>query len=311
MELEQISVVLGWFALALYIVATILYAYQFVLRRPVTAWWARFCVGAGFICQTASIGLHSTMTQGTQMTGGNSLVLASWVLVLVYFIVEHVIKIPIYGTFLIPLAVVLLIIAQLVGQPELTAEQGRQLDSWRVGIHVGLIFLANVGFLVSAASSAFYLIQDTQLKRRKTTPIFRKLPSLAQTQKIARRAVVLAFPAYSVGLILGIIRAIETDVNGWWADPRIMLAGVVWVIYGTYLVLVYRREVSARTACWISLGGSAVVILLAVLARTASGRLPRIRHLAASSHVTAAYRVPRLPRPAQPPGRCRRRRTRC
>ncbi len=272
MEIEQISVVLGWFALALYIVATILYGYQFVLRRPVTAWWARFCVGAGFICQTVSIGLHSTVTEGTELTGANSLVLASWVIVLVYFVVEHVIRIRIYGTFLVPLAVVLLIIAQLMGiggsEAELTTEQARQLDSWRVGIHVGLIFLANVGFLVSAASSAFYLIQDTQLKRHKTTPIFRKLPSLAQTQKIARRAVVLAYPAYTVGLVLGIIRAIETDVQGWWGDPRIMLAGVVWAVYGTYLVLVYRREVSARTAGWISLGGFAVVIVVAVLART-------------------------------------------
>ena len=269
--MEQVSVILGWFALGLYIVATVLYGYQFLLRRPVTAWWARFCVGAGWICQTVSIGLHSVVTEGTQMTGGNSLVLVSWVLVLVYFIVEHVIKIRIYGTFLIPLAVILLIIAQLMnlgGPVGLTAAQVRQLGSWRVGIHVGLIFLANVGFLVSAASSAFYLIQDAQLKRRRTTPIFRKLPSLAQTQKIARRAVVYAFPAYTAGIVLGIIRAIETDVSGWWQDPRIMLSGAVWVIYGTYLVLVYRREISARTASWISLAGFAVVLVIGILART-------------------------------------------
>jgi len=268
---EQVSVILGWFALGLYIVATVLYAYQFLLRRPVTAWWARFCVGAGWICQTVSIGLHSVVTHGTQMTGGNSLVLVSWVLVLVYFIVEHVIKIRIYGTFLIPLAVILLIIAQLMnlgGQIGLTAAQEQQLASWRVGIHVGLIFLANVGFLVSAASSAFYLIQDAQLKRRRTTPIFRKLPSLAQTQKIARRAVVYAFPAYTAGIVLGIIRAIETDVSGWWQDPRIMLSGIVWLIYGAYLVLVYRRKISARTASWISLAGFAVVLVIGILART-------------------------------------------
>lgn len=269
--MEQVSVILGWFALGLYIVATVLYAYQFLLRRPVTAWWARFCVGAGWICQTVSIGLHSVVTHGTQMTGGNSLVLVSWVLVLVYFIVEHVIKIRIYGTFLIPLAVILLIIAQLMnlgGPVGLTAAQVKQLGSWRVGIHVGLIFLANVGFLVNAASSAFYLIQDAQLKRRRTTPIFRKLPSLAQTQKIARRAVVYAFPAYTAGIVLGIIRAIETDVSGWWQDPRIMLSGIVWLIYGTYLVLVYRREISARTASWISLAGFAVVLVIGILART-------------------------------------------
>ena len=166
--MEQIAVILGWFALALYIVATVLYAYQFLLRRPATAWWARFSVGAGWICQTASIGLHSAVNNWTPMTGGYSLVLTSWVLVLVYFVVEHLIKIRIYGTFLIPLAVVLLIIAQLMnlgGAAGLTQSQADQLASWRVGIHVALIFLANVGFLVSAASSAFYLVQDAQLKK--------------------------------------------------------------------------------------------------------------------------------------------------
>ena len=270
--MEQASVVLGWFALALYVAATVLYGYQFLLRRPVTAWWARFSTGAGFICQTAAIGLHSSATHGTQMTGANSLVLASWVLVLIYFIVEHLVKLRVYGVFLIPLATLLFIIAQLIGidtsAAGLTAEQVRQLDSARVGVHVALIFAANACFLVGAAASAFYLVTDTQLKRHKTTPLFRKLPSLAQTQKLARRAVVAGYPAYTGGLVLGVIRAIETDVSGWFADPRIILAGVVWAVYGTYLLLVYRRGISARTACWFSLAGFGVVVVLAIVART-------------------------------------------
>jgi len=269
---QQISVVLMWFALALYVAATVLYGYQFILRRPVTAWWARFATGAGFICQTASIGLHSVATEGTQMTGANSLILLSWVLVLIYFIVEHLIKLRVYGTFLIPLATLLMIVAQIMGistsAAGLTAEQLRQLGSWRVGIHVALIFAANACYLVSAAASAFYLIQDSQLKRHRTTPLFRKLPSLAQTQKLARRAVVAGYPAYTVGLVLGVIRAIETDVGGWYADPRIMLAGVVWLIYGTYLLLVYRRDISARRASWLSLAGFTVVAIVGIIART-------------------------------------------
>ena len=93
---------LFWFALALYIAATVLYAYQFVLKRPKVGWWARFLTGAGFICQTLSIGAHSIADDGTQLTGRNQLMLASWALVLLYFVMEHVIKIKIYGAFLIP-----------------------------------------------------------------------------------------------------------------------------------------------------------------------------------------------------------------
>lgn len=269
---QQISLVLMWFSLALYIVATVLYGYQFILRRPVTAWWARFATGAGFICQTASIGIYSAAKNTTEMTGANSLILSAWVLVLIYFIVEHLIKLRVYGALLIPLAALLIVIAQFMGVESsaagLTAEQVRQLASWRVAIHVALIFAANACYLVSAAASAFYLVQDNQLKRRRTTPLFRRLPSLAQTQKLARRAVVAGFPLYTVGLVLGVIRAVETDVGGWYADPRIMFAGVVWLIYGLYLILVYRRDISARRASWLSLAGFAGVALVGIIART-------------------------------------------
>ena len=93
--MAQISVVLFWFAMALYIVATVLYAYQFVLKHPRVGWWARFATGAGFICQTLSIGARSITTHGTQLTGANQLLLASWALVLLYFVMEHLIRIKI------------------------------------------------------------------------------------------------------------------------------------------------------------------------------------------------------------------------
>ena len=121
--LLQASEVLFWFALALYIGATVLYAYQFVLRRSQVGWWARFLTGAGFITQTLSIGAHSIATKGTQLTGANQLMLASWALVLLYFVMEHVIKIKVYGTFLIPVAVVLMGASQVVALEEAVARR--------------------------------------------------------------------------------------------------------------------------------------------------------------------------------------------
>jgi ABC-type transport system involved in cytochrome c biogenesis permease subunit len=91
---------------------------------------------------------------------------------------------------------------------------------------------------------------------------------LGQTDLVARRAVSFAFPAYSAGLLLGILRAVEADVTMWWADPRIVLAGVVWAIYAVYLFLHYARNLSARSAAWIAIVGAVFVIALAIVART-------------------------------------------
>jgi len=269
---HEASLVLFWFSFALYVAATVLYAYQFILRRPKVAWWARFLTGAGFICQTLSIGANSIASDGTLLTGENQLILASWALVLLYFVMEHLLKIRSYGAFLVPVAVLLMIAAQLVGGPSagynLTPEQLELIDGWGIGFHVALIVFANAGFAFGAISSGLYLYQNNQLKTHRSNRVSRRLPSLATLQSVARRSIALAFPVYTAGLTLGVIRAIQTDVGGWWADPRVMMAGLVWVTYGAYLVIVYRRDVSIRTSSWVALVGFVFVIILAVLART-------------------------------------------
>ena len=269
--MSQASQVLFWFALALYIGATVLYAYQFVLKRHKVGWWARFLTGAGFICQTLSIGAHSVATGGTQLTGANQLMLASWALVLLYFVMEHVIKIKIYGTFLVPFAVLFMAASQIVGGltggTPMTASEQHLLASWRVGFHVALIVFGNAGFAFGAVSAGLYLWQERQLKRHRSNAVTRRLPSLATLQNIAVKAIGFAFPVYTVGLLLGMIRAIETSVPEWWFDPRIMMAGVVWLTFAIYLWIVYRHEVPTRTSSWVAVLGFFFVVVLAILAR--------------------------------------------
>lgn len=270
--MQEASLVLFWFAFAFYIAATVLYAYQFILRHSKVGWWARFCVGAGFLLHTASIGAASMATDGTLFTGENQLILASWALVLLYFVMEHVLRIRTYGAFLIPVAVVVMTVAQIIGGAsagyDLTAEQLELVSGYGIAFHVALVVFANAGFAFSAVSSGLYLYQNNQLKRHKTNKLSRRLPALATLHNVARRSVTFAFPIYSAGLTLGVLRAVQTDVNGWWADPRVMMTGVVWVTYAVYLVMVYRHDVSSRLAAKVSLLGFFFVAVLAVLART-------------------------------------------
>jgi ABC-type transport system involved in cytochrome c biogenesis permease subunit len=270
---NQVSFVAFWLAMALFAGATVLYAYHFAAKRPLLSKLATFATGLGFIALTASIGLRSTATGGTQLTGANVLILMAWALVLVYFVVEHLIRVKVYGTLLVPAALVVLLLAQLMGAStsvlgDLTAEQAALLDNWRVGIHVALIAFANAGFLISAAGSLAYLVLERQLKRKRTNKLLNRLPSLAQTDMVARRSVVWAFPVYTAGLLLGVLRAIETDVSLWWADPRVILAGIVWAVFAFYQFMRWRLGWAGRSAAYISLVGFALVAVLAVIART-------------------------------------------
>jgi len=259
--------------MALYAGATVLYAYHVITKRAALSWYATFATGAGFVMHTISIGLRSTATDGTELTGANVLVLMAWALVLVYFILEHAMKVKVYGTLLVPAALIVLLVAQVMGVSrgvlaDLPADQAILLDNWRVGIHVFLIAFANAGFAVSAAGSLLYLVLERQLKARKTSKLLNRLPSLTQTDGVARRSVVWAFPVYTAGLLLGILRAMETDVALWWADPRVILAGLVWMLFIGYQFLRWRKGWAGRPAAYLSLVGFAFVAVLAVVART-------------------------------------------
>jgi ABC-type transport system involved in cytochrome c biogenesis permease subunit len=260
-----------WLAMGLYAGATVLYAYYFLSKKPLYSRYATFLTGSGWLLHTASVGLHSSSAEGSRLWGSYSLVLAAWALVIVYFVVEYLVKLKVYGTVLVPVGLVLLVIAQILGVAKPytppPATDAALLESWRVIVHVVLIVFANAGFAIGAAASGAYLVLEAQLKRHRTSTFFKRLPSLAQTDLVARRSVSWAFPAYTAGLLLGILRAIETDVAGWWADPRVMLAGAVWAVFAAYLYLHYGRNTSARTTSLVALAGLVVVVALAIVAR--------------------------------------------
>lgn len=268
----QVQVITFWLAIALYAGATVLYAYHFLSKVRSYSFYATLLTGAGFLCNTASIGLRSAVTHGgTELTGPNTLVLAAWAIIFVYFVVEHLIHLKVYGTVLVPVALLLLLVAQLLGAGRAAASlppmEAALLESWLVGVHVALIVFANAGFAIGAAASITYLALEAQLKGHRTSTLFRRLPSLAQTDLVARRTIAWAFPAYTAGLVLGVLRAIETNPPSWWADPRVMLAGVVWVVFGVYLYLHYGRGVSGKTTAYIAIVGLVFVIALSLAAR--------------------------------------------
>jgi ABC-type transport system involved in cytochrome c biogenesis permease subunit len=194
--------------------------------------------------------------------------LTAWALVLIYFLVEHLARVKVMGVLLVPGALIALAIAQLSFEPTGGEAVADVLDSWRVGIHVVIINLGNAGYAIAAAASLIYLVQEAQLKRHTTNVFFRRLPSLASADRLARRAIALAYPAYSAGILLGTLRAVEFDVESWYLDLRVVLAVTVWLVFGAYLLLRSRTEASGRSMALLCLAGFVVVVILAVVART-------------------------------------------
>lgn len=269
--MEQAAVILFWISFAGFVAASVLFAYQMLLRRPVKI-PPQMVTGIVLIIYTMSIGLNSVANGGTPMTGANQLVLASWALFVLFFIVEYVLKFKQYGGVLVPVGVVFMAIAMLVSKGSkdiapISSNISQQMDSMGIAFHVGLIVFANMLFLIGAIASALYLYQAKQLKAHSTSLLSRRLPSLANLERLASRSITIALPIYLGGQLLGIIRAIRVDAAGWWADPRVMLSGAVFVVFAIYMILMLRNKISGQANAWIAIFGGVLVVSLMVIAR--------------------------------------------
>lgn len=270
--MEQAAVILFWLAFVGFVAASVLFAYQLLLKRPVAV-PPQMVTGIALIIYTTSIGLNSIVHHGTQMTGGNQLVLASWALFVLFFVVEYLFKFKQYGGVLVPAGVVLMIFAMITSKAQsslapMPSNISAQMESAGIGFHVALIVFANMLFLIGAIASALYLYQAAQLKNNASGLLGRRLPSLSNLENLATRSITIALPIYLGGQLLGIIRAINVDAAGWWADPRVMLSGLVFVMFAVYMVLMLRNKLSGQTTARIAIAGGCIVIALMVIART-------------------------------------------
>lgn len=270
--MEQAAVAFFWLAFAGIICASVLFAYELLLRRKISV-SPQLVTAIGFVALTASIGLNSVANGGTPFTGANQLILAAWALVILYFVVEYILKFKNYGMIIVPIVAALMVVAQLIGASRsdiapIPTALTSQMASAGIAVHVAMIVFANMLFLIAAVSCALYLYQTAQLKNHSTSILSRRLPALSNLEKLSVRAISIALPVYLSGQLLGVIRAIFVDAAGWWADPRIMMSGLVLLIFALFLFMHQRNTVSGQTTSWIGVLGGAFVIILMILART-------------------------------------------
>ena len=267
-----------WLSFVGLLAASVLFARQMVARERAASSAAsvagQIIAGLAWVILTISIAFNSIVHHRTPLTGANTLVLIAWALVLVYFAIEYLFRFKLYGSVLISISAILLFIAQVVsavgGASEAVAPAhvSAQVDSTVVTFHVLLIIFGSVLLLIGAVASALYLYRDRGLRLHKTNVLSRRLPALANLERLALRLVTVALPIYFAAQILGVTRAIAERIARWYFDPRIMMSGVVLGVFIVYGVLSHRQKTSGVVTAWIAVAGGLCIIALMVFART-------------------------------------------
>ncbi len=255
--------VLLWIAVALYGGSCALYMGYLLGLPPVATRAARVLLGAGFVAHMAEIGARGVHGMHPVSSVGDSVGFLAWLLVGAFLIMQAKRRLDAVGAFIAPVAMVLLLTAQL-SHPSDAGTQGLGALG---RLHISLSLIGVAIFALATGLAIFYLAQERQLKQRRLGAIVKKGIALETLDTLAHRCVQIGFPIFTLAMILGAIWA--PRVGGLMMRPEYPLSTVTWAAFAALLIARTTSGWRGRRAAMLTLVGfgAAVVVLGIYLAR--------------------------------------------
>jgi ABC-type uncharacterized transport system permease subunit len=246
---------LFWPALVAYGEAALAYAgsarYAGGLSRAAT-WGVRL----GWLVQTALLVAQASRAEGFPWaTWAGSLNLFVWLVVTGYLIWGCRPRYRLLGLAVMPLVVALLVVSYAAGG--IAEEDSGDFSTVFLVLHVGLVLAAFAGFTLSAGLAALYLWQERRLKRRAPDVLRQRAPSQEALDRLTARTILLAVPALTLGLAVGLARLV---VEGGGFDALMAVALAVWAAYVGFLLLRFEAGWRGKRTAYLALGGLVLVV---------------------------------------------------
>jgi len=158
----------------------------------------------------------------------------TWNVTGIFLIIAIKFKIPVLGSFITPLTALLLICSAttITNQPVPIPPALRSL--W-LPVHSFLAFVGEAVFGVAFCVGIMYLIQENQIKKKKWSVLFDRLPSLQTLDDLNYLCLSVGFPFLTLGIITGSIWAEYAWGSYWSWDPKETWALITWLVYAALL----------------------------------------------------------------------------
>lgn len=189
----------------------------------------------------------------------NSVSLCAFLLAVLFLFVYWRYRFESLGVFLFPMVFVMTGVAAMQAPVPHWANTATR-STWLV-VHIVLVLLGYAALVLTALASVFYLIQERQLKRKKSMALLERLPPLGTLDNLISKSLGFGFVLLTVGVVTGGTWAYIDAGPRWLSDPRITIALLNWAIC---LLMVFLRI----TAGWR--GRKAAALAVAVVAFSAA-----------------------------------------
>jgi ABC-type transport system involved in cytochrome c biogenesis permease subunit len=117
-----------------------------------------------------------------------------------------------------------------------------------------------------------YLVHARRLRSKVLPGQGLKFLSLERLEEMNRRAIVLAFPLLTAGVVVGMAllaqaaRPVRT-----WSDPRMLTAIALWLVFAVLLYLRYSRHVRGRRVALLTIVAFVLLVVTLAVPHTLSG----------------------------------------
>ena len=247
-----------------YAVAFLLELLQLVRPRPILRLLALVFGSAGLLAHTVYV--YFVVKPLQLETAFGSLVFLAWVLAVFYLYGSLHHRRAAWGLFVLPLVLGLIALAEIFHHPaspgtpgpswEVFALQGK--DFWPV-LHGILLFLAAIGICVGFVASVMYLVQVYRLRKKMMPGKGMRLLSLERLEAMNRRAILVAFPLLTAGLLVGLGLLLQSGES---ASGYVRILSVVglWLVFAILLYLRYRVHARGRQMALLTIVAFALLM---------------------------------------------------
>jgi ABC-type uncharacterized transport system permease subunit len=250
---------------ASYALALVLELFYLFRPRPVVRLSALVLGGAGLLAHTLFVAVNPLHVE----TPYGSLILLAWVLAMFYLYGSLHHRRVAWGLFVLPLVLGLVLLARVFhGEAgprgprpgtvtwEFFALEGKHF--WPA-VHGLLLLLAAIGVCVGFVASVMYLVQVHRLRAKIPPGHGVKLLSLERLETMNRRALLLAFPLLTAGLLVGLVLLFKTgeQAAGW---LRILSVVGLWLVFAILLYLRYRVHARGRQMALLTIVAFALLL---------------------------------------------------
>jgi ABC-type uncharacterized transport system permease subunit len=187
-----------------------------------------------------------------------TLSMCAFLITLLFLFVYWRYKLESLSVFIFPLVFVMALVATM-GNPVSAWTSRAVRDAW-LSVHIVLVLLGYALLLIMSVASLLYLFQERELKSKKPSKLYHRLPPLGTLDDLISKSMAFGFVFITLAVIAGTTWGfIELQAN-WIAEPKIAISFLTW---GSYLIMVFLRV----TAGWR--GRKAAVMAVVVVACSA------------------------------------------